>query len=281
MNPETLLDPGLYIVATPIGNLGDMSPRAADILRRADVIAVEDSRVTAGLLRHIGTKTPMVPYHDHSAEGVRPALIARMATQAVALVSDAGTPLISDPGFKLVRDARAAGHLVVTIPGPCAAVAALTLAGLPTDRFLFVGFLPSKLHARAEAIAEVATIRATLVMYESGPRLGACLAALLEGLGDREAAVTREISKKFEEAVTGTLSTLAARYADAPPRGEIVIVVAPPGEAPPASAEDGNAALVEALTRLSTGQAASEVAKKLGLDRKALYARALELKPKP
>ncbi len=281
MNPETLLDPGLYIVATPIGNLGDLSPRAADILARADVIAVEDSRVTAGLLRHIGTKTPMVPYHDHSAEGVRPALIARMATQAVALVSDAGTPLISDPGFKLVRDARAAGHLVVTIPGPCAAVAALTLAGLPTDRFLFVGFLPSKLHARAEAIAEVATIRATLVMYESGPRLGACLAALLEGLGDREAAVTREISKKFEEAVTGTLSMLAARYADAPPRGEIVIVVAPPGEAPPASAEDGDAALVEALTRLSTGQAASEVAKALGLDRKALYARALELKAKP
>jgi len=280
MNPETLLDPGLYIVATPIGNLGDLSPRAADILRRADVIAVEDSRVTAGLLRHIGTKTPMVPYHDHSAEGVRPALIARMATQAVALVSDAGTPLISDPGFKLVRDARAAGHLVVTIPGPCAAVAALTLAGLPTDRFLFVGFLPSKLHARAEAIAEVATIRATLVMYESGPRLGACLAALLKGLGDREAAVTREISKKFEEAVTGTLSTLAARYADTPPRGEIVIVVAQPGEAPPASAEDGDAALAEALTRLSTGQAASEVAKKLGLDRKALYARALELKPK-
>ena len=278
MNPETLLDPGLYIVATPIGNLGDLSPRAADILRRADVIAVEDSRVTAGLLRHAGAKTPMVPYHDHSAEGVRPALIARMATQAVALVSDAGTPLISDPGFKLVRDARAAGHLVVTIPGPCAAVAALTLAGLPTDRFLFVGFLPSKLHARAEAIAEVATIRATLVMYESGPRLGACLAALLEGLGDREAAVTREISKKFEEAVTGTLSTLADRYADSPPRGEIVIVVAPPGEAPPASAEDGDTALVEALTRLSTGQAASEVAKKLGLDRKALYARALELK---
>lgn len=280
MNPETLLDPGLYIVATPIGNLGDLSPRAADILRRADVIAVEDSRVTAGLLRHIGTKTPMVPYHDHSAEGVRPALIARMATQAVALVSDAGTPLISDPGFKLVRDARAAGHLVVTIPGPCAAVAALTLAGLPTNRFLFVGFLPSKMHARAETIAEIATIRATLVMYESGPRLGACLAALAEGLGDREAAVTREISKKFEEAVTGTLSTLAERYADAPPRGEIVIVVAPPGEAPPASAEDGDAALAEALTRLSTGQAASEVAKKLGLDRKALYARALELKPK-
>ena len=278
MNPETLLNPGLYIVATPIGNLGDLSPRAADILSRADVIAVEDSRVTAGLLRHVGTKTPMVPYHDHNAEGVRPGLIARMATEAVALVSDAGTPLISDPGFKLVRDARAAGHLVVTIPGPCAAVAALTLAGLPTDRFLFVGFLPSKAHARAEAIAEIATIRATLVLYESGPRLGASLAALAEGLGDREAAVTREITKKFEEAVTGTLSTLAARYADAPPRGEIVIVVAPPGEAPPASAEDANVALAEALTRLSTGQAASEVAKALGLDRKTLYARALVLK---
>jgi len=280
MNPETPLNPGLYIVATPIGNLGDLSPRAADILARADVVAVEDSRVTAGLLRHVGTKTPMVPYHDHSAEGVRPALIARMATEAVALVSDAGTPLISDPGFKLVRDARAAGHLVVTIPGPCAAVAALTLAGLPTDRFLFVGFLPSKAHARSEAIAEIATIRATLVLYESGPRLGASLAALAEGLGDREAAVTREITKRFEEAVTGTLTTLATRYADAPPRGEIVIVIAPPGDAPPASAEDADTALTDALTRLSTGQAASEVAKALGLDRKTLYARALELKAK-
>ncbi|MBJ6120456.1 16S rRNA (cytidine(1402)-2'-O)-methyltransferase [Sphingomonas mollis] len=272
------LDPGLYIVATPIGNLGDLSPRAADILTRADVIAVEDSRVTAGLLRHIGAKRPMVPYHDHNAEGVRPGLIARMATEAVALVSDAGTPLISDPGYKLVRDARAAGHLVVTIPGPCAAVAALTLAGLPTDRFLFVGFLPSKEKARGEAIAEIAGIRATLVMYESGPRLAACLNALAAGLGDREAAVTREISKKFEEAVTGSLSMLAARYADAPPRGEIVVVVAPPGEAAPASAADGDAALAEALTRLPAGRAASEVAKQLGLDRRTLYARALTMK---
>lgn len=276
--PQNPLEPGLYIVATPIGNLGDLTARAADILSRADVIAVEDSRVTAKLLHHIGIKRPMTPYHDHSAEGVRPGLIARMATEAVALVSDAGTPLISDPGFKLVRDARAAGHLVVTIPGPCAAVAALTLAGLPTDRFLFVGFLPSKAHARAEAIAEIAPIRATLVLYESGPRLSACLSALAEGLDDREAAVTREITKKFEEAVTGTLTQLATRYADAPPRGEIVIVIAPPGEAPPASQEDGDTALAEALTRLSTGQAASEVAKKLGLDRKTLYARALEMK---
>ena len=278
--PEPL-SPGLYIVATPIGNLGDLSPRAADVLTRADVLAVEDSRVTAGLLRHIGVKRPMLPYHDHNAEGVRPGLVERMAREAVALVSDAGTPLISDPGYKLVRDARAAGHLVVTIPGPCAAIAALTLAGLPTDRFLFLGFLPPKAKARADAITEIAGVRATLVLYESGPRLAACLMALAEGLGDREAAVTREISKRFEEAVTGTLSMLATRYADAPPRGEIAIVVAPPGEPPAASEEDGDAALTEALTRLPASQAAGEVAKRLGLDRKALYARALAMKAAP
>lgn len=276
--PQNTLQPGLYIVATPIGNLGDLSPRAADILARADVVAVEDSRVTAGLLRHIGVKRPMTPYHDHSAEGVRPGLIARMARESVALVSDAGTPLISDPGYKLVRDARAAGHVVVTIPGPCAAVAALTLAGLPTDRFFFLGFLPPKEKARADAIRDVAAVRATLVMYESGPRLAACLATLAAELGDREAAVTREITKKFEEAVTGTLATLAARYADAPPRGEIVIVVAPPGVPPPATVEDADAALTEALTRLPASKAAGEVAKKFGIDRRALYTRALELK---
>ncbi len=274
------LTPGLYIVATPIGNLGDLSPRAADVLRGADVIAVEDSRVTAGLLRHIGAKVRMTPYHDHNAEGVRPGLIARMGSEVVALVSDAGTPLISDPGYKLVRDARAAGHAVVTIPGPCAAIAALTLAGLPTDRFLFMGFLPAKAGARSETIGEVAGVRATLIFYESGPRLAATLATLAEGLGDREAGVAREITKKFEECVTGTLSGLAARYADAPPRGEIVIVVAPPGDAPPATAEDADAALAEAMTRLSPGQAASEVARKLGVDRRALYARATAMKPR-
>jgi 16S rRNA (cytidine1402-2'-O)-methyltransferase len=276
MNAE--LVPGLYIVATPIGNLGDLSARAAHVLSHADVIAVEDSRVTAGLLRHIGTKRPMTPYHDHNADAVRPGLIARMGSEVVALVSDAGTPLISDPGYKLVRDARAAGHAVVTVPGPCAAVAALTLAGLPTDRFLFVGFLPSKQHARAEAIAEIAGIRATLVLYESGPRLSACLSALAEGLGDREAGVAREITKKFEECVTGRLSVLAARYADTPPKGEIVVIVGPPDAPPPASADDGDAALAEALTRLPPAKAAGEVAKRLGLDRKALYARAMELK---
>jgi 16S rRNA (cytidine1402-2'-O)-methyltransferase len=274
----SVLAPGLYIVATPIGNLGDLSPRASEILLNADIVAVEDSRVTAGLFRHLGQRRPMTPYHDHNAEAVRPGLIARMASEAVALVSDAGTPLISDPGYKLVRDARAAGHAVTTIPGPCAGIAALTLAGLPTDRFLFMGFLPAKQQARAEAIAEVAGVRATLVLYESGPRLAVTLAALAAGLGDREAAVAREITKKFEECVTGALTDLAARYADAPPKGEIVIVVAPPGEAAPASAEDADAALAEALTRLPASKAAGEVAKRLGLDRKALYARAMELK---
>jgi 16S rRNA (cytidine1402-2'-O)-methyltransferase len=276
-DPEPL-KPGLYIVATPIGNLKDLSPRAADILARADAIAVEDSRVTAGLLRHIGTKRPMVPYHDHSTERVRDELVARLGTQAIALVSDAGTPLISDPGFKLVRAARAAGHAVTTLPGPCAAIAALTLAGLPTDRFLFAGFLPSKAKARDEAIDELAPIRATLILYESGPRLGAALAALAARLGNREAAVAREISKMFEECVTGTLGELAARYADVPPRGEIVIVIAPPGEAPPATEADADALLIDALERLPAARAASEVAKATGLNRRDLYARALVLR---
>ncbi|KAK0351153.1 hypothetical protein LTR94_026122, partial [Friedmanniomyces endolithicus] len=181
------LTPGLYIVATPIGNLGDLSPRAAEVLSQAAVIAVEDTRVTAGLLLQNAVKRPKTPNHDHNAAHDRPQLKSRMGTEAVALVSDAGTPLISDPGFKLVREARAAGRQVVTVPGPCAAVAALTLAGLPTDRFLFAGFLPPKAHARAESIAEIAAIRATLFFYESGPRLSATLAALAEGLGDRDA----------------------------------------------------------------------------------------------
>jgi 16S rRNA (cytidine1402-2'-O)-methyltransferase len=282
MNPSSpedeRLSPGLYIVATPIGNLSDLSPRAAAILSNADAIAVEDSRVTAKLLSHIGVKRQMVPYHDHNADRVRPGLVARLGHEAIALVSDAGTPLISDPGFKLVRDARAAGHTVVTIPGPCAAIAALTLAGLPTDRFFFLGFLPSKAKARADAIVEVASVRATLILYESGPRLSATLTALAEGLGDREAAVAREISKRFEECVTDTLSQLAARYAEAPPKGEIVIVVGPPGEAEMASGEDADALLTEALTRLPAAKAAHEVAKATGLNKRDLYARALAMK---
>jgi 16S rRNA (cytidine1402-2'-O)-methyltransferase len=272
------LAPGLYIVATPIGNLSDLSPRAAAVLSSAAVIAVEDSRVTAKLLNHMGIKRPMIPYHDHSTERVRLDLIARMHSEAVALVSDAGTPLISDPGYKLVRDARAAGIPVTTIPGPSAVVAALTLSGLPTDRFLFLGFLPSKAGARATAIAEVAAIRATLVLYESGPRLAAALGALCEGLGDRQAAVAREISKRFEETVTGTLSELAERYADAPPKGEIVIVVGPPGDPEPAAEADIDSALAEAMTRLSASRAAAEVAEKLGLPRRQVYERALALK---
>src|SRR3954452_22782878 len=202
------LSPGLYIVATPIGNLSDLSPRAAATLARADAIAVEDSRVTAKLLRHIGVRRPMLPYHDHNADRVRPGLIERMAREAVALVSDAGTPLISDPGYKLVRDARAAGIAVTTIPGPSAVIAALTLAGLPTDRFAFFGFLPAKSGARASVIAEAAAFKGSLVFYESGPRLAATLAALGAGLGDREAAIAREISKRFEETVTGRLAEL-------------------------------------------------------------------------
>jgi 16S rRNA (cytidine1402-2'-O)-methyltransferase len=271
------LEPGLYIVATPIGNLSDLSPRAAAILAQADVIAVEDSRVTAKLLRHIGVKRPMIPYHDHSGDHVRPSLIARMASEAVALVSDAGTPLISDPGYKLVRNARAAGRLITTIPGPCAAIAALTLAGLPTDRFFFLGFLPEKAKAREEAIAGVACIRATLILYESGKRLGKTLAALEHGLGDRPAAVAREISKMYEECVDGTLSSLAMRYAEAVPKGEIVIIIGPPIAAELASETDADSALLEALTRLSPAKAASEVAKRLGLDRRTLYDRALAL----
>lgn len=272
------LEPGLYIVATPIGNLSDLSPRAADTLRRADLIAVEDSRVTAKLLRHVGAKRPMAPYHDHNADRVRPGLIARMAGEAVALVSDAGTPLISDPGYKLVRDARAAGVKVTTIPGPSAAIAALTLAGLPTDRFAFFGFLPPRPGARRSAVAAAKAFPGTLVFYESGPRLGAALAALAEGLGDRDAAVAREISKAFEETATGTLSQLAARYAGAPPKGEIVIVVGPPGEAEPAGEEQVDEALREAMARLSPSRAAAEVAARLGLPKRAVYERAQRLK---
>ena len=272
------LSPGLYVVATPIGNLSDLSPHAASVLSGVDVIAVEDSRVTAKLLAHIGVRKTMIPYHDHNADRVRPNLLARMANEAVALVSDAGTPLISDPGYKLVRDARAAGIDVHTVAGPCAAIAALTLAGLPTDRFLFMGFLPSKSGARAAAIAEVAGLRASLVFYESGPRLKAALEALAQGLGDREAAVCREISKKFEETVTGTLLGLAERYGETPPKGEIVIVVGPPGEAPAPASADVDEALREAMTRLSASRAAAEVASRLGLPRREVYERAQALK---
>ena len=270
------LQPGLYIVATPIGNLGDLSPRAADTLRRADRILVEDTRVTAKLLQHIGARVPMTRYDDHSSGEERDRIVAQLGETAIALVSDAGTPLISDPGFKLVRAVRAAGHAVYTLPGPSAAIAALTLSGLPTDRFLFLGFLPAKAKARSDGIADVAAVRATLVLYESGPRLGDTLAALSQQLGDRDAAVVREISKLHEECVTGSLPELADRYADAPPKGEIVIVVGPPPEAAAVGDEALDAALDEALGRLSPSRAAAEVAERLNIPRKRAYARALE-----
>jgi 16S rRNA (cytidine1402-2'-O)-methyltransferase len=270
------LAPGLHIVATPIGNLADLSPRAADTLRSADRILVEDTRVTAKLLKHVGAKVPMARYDDHSSDKDRQQIVDLLGDHAIALVSDAGTPLISDPGYKLVRAARAAGRPVHTIPGPSAAIAALTMAGLPTDRFLFAGFLPAKAKARADAIAEIAAVRATLVLYESGPRLGESLAALANGLGEREAAVVREISKIHEEAVTGTLAELAIRYADAAPRGEIVIVVGPPAQEPEASDEQLDAALDEALRSMSLSRAAADVAERLNVPRKRAYARALE-----
>lgn len=270
------LAPGLHIVATPIGNLGDLSPRAADTLRRSDHILAEDTRVTAKLLKHIGARVPMTRYDDHTSKKERDRILGLLGKEAVALVSDAGTPLISDPGYKLVRAARAAGHSIHSVPGPSAAIAALTLAGLPTDRFLFLGFLAAKAKARSEAIADVSRVRATLVLYESGARLADTLAALAEGLGPRDGAVVREISKLHEECVTGTLATLAERYSVSAPKGEIVIVVGPPGEGETASDEDIDAALDEALRQLSPSRAAAHVAERLKVPRKRVYGRALE-----
>jgi 16S rRNA (cytidine1402-2'-O)-methyltransferase len=219
----------------------------------------------------------MLRYDDHSSEAERERIVSRLGAQAIALVSDAGTPLISDPGYKLVRAARAAGHAVHTVPGPCAAIAALTLAGLPTDRFLFLGFLPAKAKARSDAIAEVASVRASLVLYESGPRLGATLEALFEQLGAREAAVIREITKLHEECITDTLAELAKRYARGNAKGEIVVVVGPPLEAEAVSDERVDALLEQALRRLSPSRAAAEVAEELNIPRKRAYARALDL----
>jgi 16S rRNA (cytidine1402-2'-O)-methyltransferase len=271
------LSAGLHIVATPIGNLGDLSPRAADTLRRADLILAEDTRVTGKLLNHIGAKVPMARYDDHSSDDDRRRIVDKLGEQAVALVSDAGTPLISDPGYKLVREARKAGYAVHTVPGPCAAVAALSTAGLPTNRFLFLGFLPAKAKARSDAIAEIAQVQATLVLYESGSRLGETLAALNEQLGPREAAVARELTKLHEECVTGTLAELAGRYAGVVPKGEIVIVVGPPAEAETASDDVIDRLLSRAMVRLSPSRAAAEVAVQLNIPRKRVYARALDL----
>jgi len=269
------LPPGLYVVATPIGNLGDLSPRAADVLSRADRILAEDTRVTGKLLAHIGAKPPMSRYDDHTADREQ-AIVDLLGTQAIVLVSDAGTPLISDPGYALVRKAREAGHAVVAVPGPCAAIAALSVAGLATNRFLFLGFLPAKAKARNEAIAEIASVQASLVLYESGPRLGETLGALRKALGDREAAVARELTKLHEECVTGTLTELTDRYAGVSPKGEIVIVVGPPIEAEAVSDTDLDAWLDRAMATLSPSRAAAEAAEQFNIPRKRAYARALE-----
>ncbi len=275
MNADRL-PPGLYVVATPIGNLADLGPRAAETLRRADLVLAEDKRVTAKLLSHAGSKSRLANYNDHSSESDRDSIVARLGSEAIALVSDAGTPLISDPGYKLVRAARDAGHSIYTLPGPSALIAALTLAGLPTDRFLFGGFLPAKAKARSKALAELADIRATLVFYETGPRLGDALEAMRDVLGNREGAVVREISKLYEESVTGSLAELAELYAGNQPKGEIVVVVGPPEQAE-ASDDDLDRALTDAMRDASPSRAAAEVATRLKIPRKRAYARALEL----
>ena len=262
---------GLYIVATPIGNLGDLSRRAEETLAAADIILVEDTRVTGKLLNHIGKKSRMMVYNDHKSASDREAILDAVRCKIVALVSDAGTPLISDPGYKLVRDAQAAGLYVTTIPGPSAAIAALTLSGLPSDRFLFEGFLPSKTKARTESLAALKTLNASLIFYENGSRLGAMLADSLSVLGDRKTAVVREITKRFEEAVTGSLSELSQRYGAEKPKGEIVVIIGPPGAPEAASDEEIEAALREAMVRLPASKAAGEVARMFNTDRKALY----------
>jgi 16S rRNA (cytidine1402-2'-O)-methyltransferase len=273
------LPPGLFIVATPIGNASDITLRALEILREVDVIACEDTRVSAKLLAIHGISTRRLPYHDHNADRMRPQILARLAAgERIALISDAGTPLISDPGYKLVRDAVAAGLRVHTAPGASAALAALVLSGLPSNRFLFAGFLDAKSAARRRELTELSQLRATLIFYESGPRLAASLADMEAILGDRPAAVARELTKLYEEVVRDGLAALARRYeADGPPKGEIVIVVGPPLDAPPAAEADIDALLQEALGRASVRDAAAEVAARLGLPKREVYARAVAL----
>lgn len=275
---DQALGPGLYIVATPIGNLGDITLRAIETLRGVSVIACEDTRVTGKLLKHLGIKARLIRHDDHASEVDRQRLIETMRTEPVALVSDAGTPLISDPGFRLVREARAAGVAITSLPGPSAAVVALTLSGLPSDRFLFAGFLPNKAKARADVLAELASVPATLVFYETAPRLDDALAAIGEALPGREVAVARELTKRFEECRAGSAAELAEYYAAHPPKGEIVLLVGPPLEAAAPDEADVDTLLLAALADFKPSQAAASVARETGLDRKALYARALELR---
>jgi 16S rRNA (cytidine1402-2'-O)-methyltransferase len=269
---------GLYLVATPIGNLGDITLRALEALAGCDVIACEDSRVTGKLLKRYGIITPLTLYHEHNAAQARPKLLARLADgAAVALVSDAGTPLISDPGYKLVREACAAGTSVTALPGASATLVALSLAGLPTDRFFFEGFLPAKQAARQKRIAALRSIPATLVLFESGQRVAAALTDLGAGLGPRAAAVCRELTKLHEDVRRGDLFSLARDYAGGgETRGEFAIVVAPP-PVQDDDASDVDALLRRALVRASLKDAVGEVTLVTGQPRRAVYQRALAL----
>ena len=274
---EQSLSPGLYIVATPIGNLGDITLRAVEMLRSASAVACEDTRVTGKLMHHLGLKKRLIRYDDHASENDRERLLSLMAEEPVALVSDAGTPLISDPGYRLVRLARERGIAVTSLPGPSAAVVAMTLSGLPNDRFLFAGFLPNKAKAREEALAELVAVKATLIFYETAPRLDAALSAIDAVLPGREVAVARELTKRFEECRSGTPSELSAHYAAHPPKGEIVLMIGPPSDELPENV-DIDALLLAELAEAKPSQAAARVAKATGKDRKELYARAMELK---
>jgi 16S rRNA (cytidine1402-2'-O)-methyltransferase len=277
------LAPGLHVVATPIGNLGDLAPRALAALRDADLVVCEDTRITGKLLRLCEAMRPLLAYHEHNAARVRPQILRRLrAGASVALVSDAGTPLVSDPGYKLVREAIAQGSAVTALPGPSAALAALSVSGLPSDRFLVAGFLPGRAGPRRQAIAELGAVPATLVLFEAARRVPQTLAELATALGAREAALARELTKKFEEVRRGTLPELAAHYAAAgAPRGEVVLVIGPPvGRAAAVARDDVDAALQEALACMAPAAAAATVAAATGLGRREVYRRALALKEK-
>lgn len=271
--------PGLYLVATPIGNMGDITYRAVEVLRAADLVACEDTRVSGKLLTRLGLDRPMMPYHEHNAERARPQLLARLKQGAVvALISDAGTPLVSDPGYRLVRACVAEGIAVTALPGASAVTTALQLSGLPNDRFLFAGFLPSKAHGRRQTLRELAAVPATLVFFESPNRLGESLGDMAAILGNRPAAVARELTKLHEEVVRDTLFALANRYHDAAPKGEIVVVVGPPNADPDVTPEDLDARLRAAVeSGASVKDAAALVAAETGHPRRELYARALRL----
>lgn len=274
------LDPGLYVVSTPIGNLRDITLRALDVLASADLICAEDTRTTAKLLAAYSIATPLRPYHDHSKASARIEIVKLVGEgKRIALVSDAGTPLISDPGFKLVREMRAADLPVFPIPGASSAMAAIVAAGLPTDRFMFVGFPPQKAGPRRRSLEELADANATLVFFEGPSRLSASLADMARELGDREAVVARELTKKFEEFRSGKLFDLAGAYGSQPPRGEVVIVVAPP-ETTRSNAEQLDAMITDADQSRPLKEIAAEVAEALGLRRREVYERALELRGK-